>query len=57
MMKIINEKEWAEVFGVEPAATVAVADKETEEMSWVLVNPELIDVDVPNECVCSLEFA
>lgn len=57
MMKTINEKEWAEVFGMEPAATVAVADKETEEMSWVLVNPELIDVDVPNECVCSLEFA
>ena len=44
--KTINEKEWAEVFGVEPAATVAVADKkEAEEMSWVLVNPEIVDMD------------
>ena len=57
MMKTISEKDWAEVFGVEPAATAAVADKkETEEMSWVIVNPELIDVEVP-ECVCTFEFA
>lgn len=56
-MKTISEKEWAEVFGVDSAATVAVADKkETEEMSWVLVNSELIDVEVP-ECVCTFEFA
>ena len=57
--KTINEKEWAEVFGVEPAATVAVAvadKKETDDMSWILVNPELIDVEVP-ECVCTFEFA
>ena len=44
---------------MEPAATaaVAVADKkEIDEMSWVLVTPELIDVEVP-ECVCTFEFA
>lgn len=54
--KTISEKEWAEVLGVDSAATAAVADKETEEMSWVLVNPELIDVEVP-KCVCTFEFA
>ena len=46
--KTINEKEWAEVFGVEPAATVAVAvadKKEIDEMSWVIVNPEIVDID------------
>lgn len=58
MMKTINEKEWAEVFGVEPAATAAVADKkETDEMSWILLNPEIIDVEIPDECVCTLELA
>ncbi len=56
-LKTISEKEWAEVFGVETAATVAVADNnQTDDMSWVLVNPELIDVEVP-ECVCTFEFA
>lgn len=55
--KTINEKEWAKVFDVETLAKVAVTvQKETDEMSWVLVNPELIDVEVP-ECVCTFEFA
>ena len=55
--KTISEKEWAEIFDVESAATAAVADKkETDDMSWILVNPELIDVEVP-ECVCTFEFA
>lgn len=47
-MKTISEKEWAEVFGVESAATVAVAvadKKEIDEMSWVIVNPEIVDID------------
>ena len=44
--KTISEKEWAEVGGVEPAATAAVADKkETDEMSWVIVNPEIVNID------------
>lgn len=47
-MKTISEKEWAEVFGVEPAATVAIAvadKKEIDEMSWVIVIPEIVDMD------------
>ena len=56
-MKTISEKEWAEVFDVETAATVDVADNnQTDEMPWVLVNPEMIDVEVP-KCVFTFEFA
>ena len=44
--KTISEKEWAEVFGVEPAATAAVADNnQTDDMFWVIVNPEIVDID------------
>lgn len=48
MMKTISEKHWAEVLGVDSAATVAVAvadKKEIDEMSWVIVNPEIVDID------------
>ena len=45
-LKTISEKEWAEVFGVETAATVAVADNnQTDDMFWVIVNPEIVDID------------
>ena len=57
--KTINEKEWAEVFGVEPAATVAVAvadKKEIDEMSWVIVNPEIVDIDSLEE-VSVMDFS
>ena len=58
MLKTISEKDWEEVFDVETLATAAdTVQKETDEMSWVLVNPEIIDVEVPDECVCTFEFA
>ena len=45
--KTINEKDWAEVFGVEPAAEEE-SKKNIEvsiEIPWMFFNPEVVDID------------
>lgn len=56
MMKTINEKEWAEVFGVElPTENTTKSEKNTAP---VIGNPGVLDDDDSNiEGVCVMDFS
>ena len=56
--KTINEKDWAEVFGVEPAAEEE-SKKNIEvsiEIPWMFFNPEVVDIDSLEE-VSVMDFS